>query len=1002
MKKILSVMLFAALMICAGSYAEVLLEADFAGTAGTTIFVLTEPDAQLTVNTNVTLQRVFLPGGTGGSTNWTYSGDGQAAMNTDLYNAKVTGNPTRIDLDLGLAVAGKQYTITNIEVVVSATGPTDVMFDLQYTAEENPEPAEWFQSGNVVIPAGTTGTFTIDTTLMHLIANDSEATWNYNPALGGGLRMGFFEAITNNVDNLVIDSVTVNGIVEDYVPPVASTDTTWDFNTLGDTEGWTQYANEHISGLDVYPAFSGTEKVLSATAITGNDPQLFNWGLFAPESNYWYEAEIRVRQLTSGGTPLAWESSGCAVVIGETIFTTALGFDAVAEAGEWITTTIDITSLGSNEVESIRVDPVGQWEGTNKLFEVDYIKLTSTATAPEPELPDNTYWEFNTPGDLEGWYGTDGLGTLEIATAGGGGESVLTSQSVTGADPKLNGPSVSPGSQFWTTMEVRVRQLDTGGTPQPWAFSGCSVVINGQVLVALGNPAGWDVTTESGEWITASLDISQFASDNILNLRLDPVLDSTQNFEIDYIRLNKATTPPAPEASWEFNTLGDVEGWTSIGVTNLTVTNAVSGSEIVLTSEGLLGLDPQLNKGAIIGSGGYYWATAEMRVRHLDSGGTPIPFALAGTVMVLNGVVFQGSPPWAVFPEGSGEWVVCKIDISQFGNSSLNGLRMDPIGNDATKNFEVDYIRLNSSFLAPVKSLVQSWEFNTPGDTEGYTTTLHVDGLTVADAVSGSESVLTCADVTGIDPNVTLPYNAAVSPGDGAWTTLELRMRQLNGNPPSGAPQTWSGNGTLFFLNMGYAGSVNLGGIPGANATITTESNGWIVAEVDISSLGLTDLTNFRLDPVGNSADLNFEIDYIRAYANRAPTGYDAWATLYGLTGYHADKTSDPDLDLVDNLSEYAFGGNPTDDTDIGLLSEGTVVNVGSNVLEYVYYRRSDVDSGLTYSLEYRTDLIIGDWSDLTGYTEVGPGEFNDEMDAVTNHVPVDSAEAFIRAKAEL
>jgi len=723
--------------------------------------VLIEPDAQLTVHTNVTLQRVFLPGGTGGSTNWTYSGDGQSAMNTDLYHAKVTGNPTRIDLDLGLATAGKQYTITNIEVVVSATGATDVMFDLQYTSAENPEPAQWFQSDNVVIPAGTSGTFTIDTTLMQLIANDSDATWNYNPALGGGLRMGFF---------LVIDSVTVNGIVEDYVPPVASTDTTWDFNTIGDTEGWTQHANGHITGLDVFNAFSGPEKVLSATAITGNDPQLINYGLFAPASNYWLSAEIRVRQLTSGGTPLAWESSGCAVQVGGTLLTTSLGSDAVAEAGEWITVSFDITALGSNQVNYLRFDPVGQYEGTNKLFEVDYIKLTSTDTPPEPELPDDTFWEFNTPGDLEGWSGADGLGTLEIATANGGTESVLTSQGVTGADPKLYGPGVSPGAMYWTTMEVRVRQLDTGGNPLAWDFSGCSVVVNGSVLDAIGN-VNWDVTTEADEWIVATLSISQFASDNIIVLRLDPVPDSTRNFEFDYIRLNKATTPAAPSADWQFNTIGDVEGWTGTAVTNLKVTNTVSGSEIVLTSDGLTGLDPMLNKGGLINSEGYYWTTVEMRVRHLDSGGNPIPFTSAGTVMVLNGVVFQGVPPWAIFPEGSGEWVVCKIDISQFGNGNLNGLRMDPVGNDASKNFEVDYIRLNNSFLQPAKTMVESWEFNTSGDTETFTV-VGATGLTVDDAVSGTESVLTCSDVTGGDPQIILPYNAAVSPGNGSWDTL--------------------------------------------------------------------------------------------------------------------------------------------------------------------------------------------------------------------------------------
>jgi len=626
-------------------------------------------------------------------------------------------------------------------------------------------------------------------------------------------------------------------------------------------------------------------------------------------------------------------------------------------------------------------------------------------------------WEFNTPGDTEGWsVGNDRFDSLTngllVASAVSGSETVLTSTDVTGIDPQLeNTETNSAAGEYWSTIEIRMRQLDgNGGSPVAWDSVGCAFVVNGTVKSTTLGGVGWSTTNEVDGWIVTTFSLPYVGTNHITQLRIDPVGNNAdKNFEVDYVELTTRPTPPAlPKHMWECNTSGDTGEW--VGHDNgslangVLVTNAVSGSEVVLTVPDVTGLDPQLRMSGIDSSHGCYWTTLEIRMRQLDgNAGNPVAWNSVGCALVVNGVLKSSAlgGDGNSITESGGEWIVATYDMSYLGINNLDSLRVDPVGNTTGKNFEVDYIRLRTRSVPLQPALdkqVWSWEFNAIGDTEGFTA-VGVDSLTAANAINGSESVLTCADVTGVDPQ--LKYNAgnssalAISP-EGSWKTLEVRLRQLDKNPGDAgvASLPFTINGTLVFINPGAANSKNLGGI----VVTKNEADNWVVASVNISYLGRNDFISLRLDPVGNDATKNFEVDYIRLYAEGGR--YDAWTSSYGLSD--ALPEEDPDNDGRDNLYEYAFNGNPTNSAEHGIdPAVATVEDGGTNWFEYVYLRRIEFNNGLDYSLKLNEDLVSGSWINLGDSAVVGFGRYNDDYDAITNRVAIDVANKFLQLNVE-
>jgi hypothetical protein len=178
-------------------------------------------------------------------------------------------------------------------------------------------------------------------------------------------------------------------------------------------------------------------------------------------------------------------------------------------------------------------------------------------------------------------------------------------------------------------------------------------------------------------------------------------------------------------------------------------------------------------------------------------------------------------------------------------------------------------------------------------------------------------------------------------------------------------------------------------------------------AFTDIDFIGFT---LFADGSSSNSGGVNWGVRLFNASAatNALPTTpaelWEAWISGFSV-GANTGLLDHADSDDLDNLTEYAWGGNPADGSILGnipLLSE--VSAGGTNYLEYVYFERIDAASrGLSNILDVGTDLVAADWTDGSSY-EVGRGAAAGKPDfnAVTNRIPVDAEDIqFIRLQIE-
>jgi len=140
------------------------------------------------------------------------------------------------------------------------------------------------------------------------------------------------------------------------------------------------------------------------------------------------------------------------------------------------------------------------------------------------------------------------------------------------------------------------------------------------------------------------------------------------------------------------------------------------------------------------------------------------------------------------------------------------------------------------------------------------------------------------------------------------------------------------------------------------------------------------------------------------AFGEATPTSlWNDWLAEFSL-GSATGLQDHADSDMLDNLTEYVWGGDPSDGNDMGIVPVQSQINDGGiDYIEYVYYERADAAArGLASILEVGTDLVYGGWVDGSLY-ETGRGTSGVAgYNAVTNRIPTDTeAKQFIRLQIE-
>ena len=125
---------------------------------------------------------------------------------------------------------------------------------------------------------------------------------------------------------------------------------------------------------------------------------------------------------------------------------------------------------------------------------------------------------------------------------------------------------------------------------------------------------------------------------------------------------------------------------------------------------------------------------------------------------------------------------------------------------------------------------------------------------------------------------------------------------------------------------------------------------------------------------------------------------YDDWTTSFPSLS-DTNMEVDADGDGVANLTEYAFGGDPSDPASKGTQPSRLITeNGGTNYLQYIYVERTDAaDRGITSVFEMASLLVPDTWTNAVGY-ETGRGPAAEAgFNAVTNQVPMTGDTGFIR-----
>ncbi len=129
---------------------------------------------------------------------------------------------------------------------------------------------------------------------------------------------------------------------------------------------------------------------------------------------------------------------------------------------------------------------------------------------------------------------------------------------------------------------------------------------------------------------------------------------------------------------------------------------------------------------------------------------------------------------------------------------------------------------------------------------------------------------------------------------------------------------------------------------------------------------------------------------------------YMEWAAGAGLdtNGSNSATTFDVEPDGMDNLLEYALGGNPLVDDAASI--QPTSEFIDADTWEYVYNRRLDATSrGLAYDIVAKLNLLDPAWTHSGGSWETNATPVDAFFESVSNIIPSTNDKGFIKLEVE-
>jgi hypothetical protein len=294
-------------------------------------------------------------------------------------------------------------------------------------------------------------------------------------------------------------------------------------------------------------------------------------------------------------------------------------------------------------------------------------------------------------------------------------------------------------------------------------------------------------------------------------------------------------------------------------------------------------------------------------------------------------------------------------------------------------------------------------EYNGSGDIGETTTTgvLHIDSNTDGNS----------ARSRGL--SVFIDTSAAI---EGTYTVSFDVSNWVDGTGTAGV-KVFEGNGLdIGYIDLDNGDNAGNGNVPRYTAGTNTTWNSLLSGTVGITGDG-TVRFEVTLTEAGQPGDYlalawvqvrststnlapTLDIDNVWVGVGTPPVppvdGYSDWAESYDLVGDEADEKADLEYDGLgdglDNLMEYALGGNPTND-DAAAVSPATFM-ADAHGTEWLYHvHNQNLDTNLTFTVGATPDLVLTA-ADTNDVDEVGTSEPSGGFKSVTNRT-----EAVIDAK---